>query len=333
MRCFRNCILTVIVLSSAMLLNACAAPAQTAVRTSEDIRFSSTDSWAYYAVGENKDADLFLIAPTTGGGKGTNASVEDAELRTALYGSLEMERGIYEDTARMFAPYYSQATMAVYSMPEQARQPYLEFAYRDVSEAFGWYLANENDGRPIILAGFSQGADMCYRLLEEYFDDPVLQEQLVACYAIGWYCTKDMTERYPQIVPAQGETDTGVVITFECEAPGVTDSLILPAGRWTYSINPLNWKTDSTPADRSLNKGACFYRSDGTLKEEIPGLCGCYIDEVRGSLIVPDVDPADYPALVPGIPEGGYHVYDCQFFFRNLQENVKVRTQAYLDAH
>ena len=41
---------------------------------------------------------------------------------------------------------------------------------------------------------------------------------------------------------------------------------------------------------------------------------------------VTDVDPADYPPIVPGLPEGAYHVYDYQFFFRNLQKNVANRT-------
>ena len=80
-----------------------------------------------------------------------------------------MERGIYEDSTRMYAPYYRQAAMKIYDLTVEERQPYLELAYSDVSDAFAWYLENENEGRPIILAGFSQGADMCYRLLEDYF--------------------------------------------------------------------------------------------------------------------------------------------------------------------
>ncbi len=39
--------------------------------------------------------------------------------------------------------------------------------------------------RPIVLAGFSQGADMCYRLLEEYFGNEELYSRLIAVYAIG----------------------------------------------------------------------------------------------------------------------------------------------------
>ncbi|MBR3630203.1 MAG: DUF3089 domain-containing protein [Oscillospiraceae bacterium] len=297
----------------------------------QQTKYADTANWAYFADGEDKPVDVFLVAPTTGVGKGTNSSTEDPEYRDALLGTLNMERGIYEETGRLYAPYYNQATMTVYSMPEEERIPYHKIAYRDVSEAFSWYLENENNGRPIILAGFSQGADMCYRLLEEYFDDASLRQQLVAVYAIGWSCTREMTGQYPQIVPATAEDDLGVVITFDCEAPEINDTLVIPEGGWSYAINPLNWKTDSTPADASLNDGACFVGFDGVITNEVPALCGCYIDPERGSLKVPELDPAAYPALVPGMPDGAYHVYDYLFFYRDLQENVQLRTERYLE--
>ncbi len=294
--------------------------------------YAKPESWAYFGIGEDKEADLFLICPTVDVRDEYNMSMEDQETKANFLGALNMERGIYEDSARMYAPYYRQGAMKIYDMTPEAREPYLKQAYGDVSAAFSWYLKHENQGRPIILAGFSQGADMCYRLLEEYFGDEDLYEQLVAVYAIGWPCTKELTARYPQIKPAQGPEDLGVVVSFDCEAPEVTDSFITPADTQAWSINPLNWKTDSTPADKSLNLGACFTDYSGSITKELPGLCGCYIQEGRGALKVTDLDPADYPPIVPGLPEGGYHVYDYQFFFRNLRENVQARLARYLEA-
>ena len=32
------------------------------------------------------------------------------------------------------------------------------------------------------------------------------------------------------------------------------------------------------------------------------------------------------------LPEGAYHVYDYQFYYRNLQENVRLRTERFLAA-
>ena len=72
---------------------------------------------------------------------------------------------------------------------------------------------------------------------------------------------------------------------------------------------------------------------DGSIKQEVKGLCGCYIDPERGAIKVTDIDSADYPNKVPALPEGSYHVYDYQFFYRNLQQNVQTRVEAYFSAN
>ncbi len=295
--------------------------------------YSFSGNWAFYAEGENKTADLFIIAPTVNSVDSYNSEFGDNEVRSNIYFSVRSSKGIYDTDARVFSPFYEQCSMKVYNeLAPEEREPYLRFAYRDVSEAFRYYLEHENKGRPIILAGFSQGADMCYRLLKEYFGDEELYSRLVACYAIGWACTEEMTKQYPQIRMAEGQYDTGCVISYECEAELVDDSLVCPKGTKMLSINPLNWKRDPTPADKSLNKGACFYDSYGGISSEMPGLCGCYVDPERGTLKVTDIAVEDYPTYLAGQMQGVYHTYDLVFFYRNLQENVKDRLEAYLTA-
>ena len=292
--------------------------------------YSISENWAYFGLGEDQPVDLFLICPTVDMKDEYNMAMDDGETKASFLGALNMERGIYEESTRMYAPYYRQASMKVYGLAPDEREPWLALAYTDVSASFSWYLEHENNGRPIILAGFSQGADLCYRLLEEYFDDETLYDRLVAVYAIGWPCTQELVDAYPQIKPAQSAEDLGVVISFDCEAPEITETFITPGGTKSLSINPLNWRTDETPANVSENLGACFTDYSGTITSEIPALCGCYLDEERGVVKVTDVSAADYPAVVPGLPEGAYHVYDYLFFYRNLQQNVRVRTEQYL---
>ena len=57
-----------------------------------------------------------------------------------------MEKGIYDDNARFFAPYYSQADLNVYTLPVADRAQYLEIAYEDVSDAFEYYMEHYNEG-------------------------------------------------------------------------------------------------------------------------------------------------------------------------------------------
>ena len=56
----------------------------------------------------------------------------------------------------------------------------LDQAYEDVLAAFDYFLANFNDGRPIIIASHSQGTVHGARLLADRFDNnPNLRNQLV----------------------------------------------------------------------------------------------------------------------------------------------------------
>ncbi len=298
----------------------------------DSVDYSEADNWAYYEDEEmNKSADVFFVCPTvySGSYESRNMSMEDSETKASFLGATNMEKGIYDSDSRFFAPYYRQAGLYVYTLDESEQEKSLSYAFEDVKNAFEYYYENENNGRPIILAGFSQGADLCIRLLKECFDDK--QNQLIACYAIGWRVTQEEINEYPQLNFAQGESDTGVIISFNSEAEGINDSLMIPEGTKTLAVNPLNWKTDGTVADRSLNKGACFTDYDGNIKSEIPNLTGAYIDDVRGALKVPDVSPADYPPVLDIFEDGIYHLYDYQFFYRNLQENVQKRINSYYE--
>ena len=295
--------------------------------------YADTSSWAYWRVGESKPADLFIVCPTvdlgTGGNK--NMSLADNEAKKNFYGALNMERGIYEQHCRMYAPYYRQAVLADYDLPANEAEPYFNLAYKDVRAAFVYYMQHENNCRPFVLAGFSQGAEMCLRLLKEFGNDDFVKNNMVACYAIGWRFTPQEAEQYPYIRPAQSADDLGTVIMFNSEAAEVTESLMVPQGTKSFCINPLNWRTDEKAAAKTLNAGACFTDSSGSITREVPQLTGCYIDTERGVLKVTDVDKKDYPPVLSVFTDGVYHLYDYQFFYRNLQQNVNLRIKTFME--
>ena len=304
-------------------------PAPTAEPAGPD--YGDPASWAYFALGEDKDVDVFLVCPLVDTRSERNAYDLNDKLKGRFVSALDMEKGIYEDVGRLYSPYYRQMSAGAYRLPEAEREKTKAVAYADVSAAFRWYLDHENGGRPLVLAGFSQGSEMCLELLKEFFGDTAegeaLRARLVTVFAIGWRVTEADTQASPQIVPAQGEKDLGTVVSFDCEDGSLTETIILPAGVKTLSINPLNWKTDETPADRSENLGAVM----STGAEPIPALCGAYIGD-RGQLVVTDVAAGDYPPGLDLFPAGAYHVYDYLFFFMNLKQNLSDRVAAYFEA-
>lgn len=292
--------------------------------------YADPASWMYLeSEASDKRADVFFVDPTVYMGDDSHYQLVDFDEKVTgqLVGSANMEKGIYDQDARFFAPFYHQAALNAYYIPDEVKAPYFDSAYGEICKAFEYYLENYNEGRPIILAGFSQGGEMVIRLLKDYFKDEALNEQLIACYAIGWRITDEELAENPHIRFAEGESDTGVLIAFNSESEDTTESLLIPAGVKTRAINPLNWATDGTVAEAELNKGACFTNYDGEITKEIPAFTGAYIDDVRGALKVPDVDKAEYPAKL--FPEGVFHIYDYQFFYRNLQENVLTRMDSY----
>ena len=293
--------------------------------------YSDSQYWAYYHEGEDKPAYAFMVCPVVDMGRNgnLNMSLSDEDMKASFVGALNMEKGIYDDSAIIYAPFYRQMTFPVYSERRSTSGYYLDIAYSDICAAFEEFLRIIPEESPIILAGFSQGGQHVLALMKDYFDDPSLQERLIAAYCIGWRITEDDIEAYPHLKMAEGEKDTCVIISFNSEAADVSDSMIVPEGVRTLSINPLNWKTDSTYADKSLNIGACFTDYSGTIIEEIPCLTGAYIDPERGTLKVTDVPSEEYSSALFG--DGVYHLYDYQFFFRNLEENVIARTEAWLD--
>ncbi|MCR5567274.1 MAG: alpha/beta fold hydrolase [Clostridiales bacterium] len=325
-------IITAVVWMVALLLLLGAAAAETPAGAREPLDYSDAQNWVYFG-SENGEAaaDVFFIAPSAFGGKEGSYLMDlgNEKGRNNFIGAINMEKGIYDRNTRFYAPLYRQAGYNVYTLPEEEAETLILSAYADIRDAFAYYMDSQNGGRPLVLAGFSEGAEMAVRLMKEYFGDESLRKQLVACYAIGWRLTAEETEEWPQLRPAQGETDTGVIITFTAEAEDVTESAFIPAGMKSLSINPLNWKTDGEKAGRELNLGACFTDYSGTILEEVPALTGACLDAERGTLKVTDIDPEVYNATLPILGPGVYHLYDYQFFYRNLQQNVQDRIRAY----
>ena len=303
--------------------------ANTETRDPEAPDYTQGESWVYFALGEDKPVDVFLISATAID-DGVYFRMEDEEQRELMRQSLEKQRGIYGQQGSLYAPYYRQMALEVYGWEAEEQQPWRDLAFRDVADAFRTYLDVYDRGKPLIIAGFSQGSELSIRLMIEFFNPATregreLLDRLVAVYAIGAGLPEITVAAYPWLRPAESAWDTGVIISFDCELPGITGTVLLPAGSRSMTINPLSWSRDGAHADKSLNLGAYF----PTIDLEIPQLCGCYIEPERGALIVTGINPAHYPTDADVLPPGNLHGYDYQFFYRNIQDNVRQRIASF----
>lgn len=266
-------------------------------------------------------------------------NIYEKELRSYAEGLLVAQAGVYSPYANLFAPFYRQQSLSTLDMDKSNdvdayESPLFKLGYSDVERAFDYYIENLNKGRPFILAGHSQGSMVLIELLRNRFDNKDLQGQLVASYIIGYSLTKEDLEKYPWIKLATTETDTGVVITYNTQGPNAGSSPVLLEG--AVAINPLNWKTDDTIADRSQNIEAKFYNGEkGLLIESVENFSGAYVDQNNGALIVVDLQDDELNEIdlnnLGFWPKEIYHRYDYSFFYENLKENVDKRINSYLE--
>ena len=290
-------------------------------------RYEDEKLWAFQEVNEEYEYDTFFLGPACTTGK-LDAPLLDLNNEVHLSkfsGAVKMNKGIYDTNTRFFAPYYREALLCVYNLSKEEREPYLQEAYNDVKEAFEYYLKHLNNGNKIILAGFSEGADMCLRLLNDYISKNSFYKKFVCCYAIGAPVTDEYLDNHKRLKFAEGETDLKVIISFNTEDPSTTSTLFTGENEYSYSINPLTWSRGNEVADKSLNKGAVFLNSYGEVVSTAEAFTGCYIDKTRGTLKVTDVVKDDYNSMKDLMGDGSFHLYDYQFFYENLKENVNKR--------
>lgn len=91
----------------------------------------------------------------------------------------------------------------------------LSVAGEEALKIFQYYMNNINDGRPFILAGYSQGAIMVRAILGTLTDDEY--KNMKAAYMIGMGLD-DQALNDPYIKPATGEFDKGVTISYNSAA-------------------------------------------------------------------------------------------------------------------
>jgi hypothetical protein len=294
------------------------------------VDYSDPYNWLYRPE-ISKEVDIFYVYPTVSSNETGSMPISDEGDRTLAQGFSATEASVYEPYGNVFTPYYRQMTTRV-KMEDDDMLITDTGAFKqgalDVRDAFEYYLNNFNDGRPFILAAHSQGTMVLIELIKSRFgNDEKLRSRMIAAYLIG-YTVTDADLKKAGLTAAIGAFDTGVVITYNTQAPTAKENFMIMEG--AHCINPLNWMTDSTYAPASENLGARFYDFEtGEFLREVIHYCDARIDMKTGALMtnIPEGEDLD---VGPYFPKDVYHMFDYAFWYRNLQQNVGDRINAYL---
>lgn len=300
----------------------------------EDLDYSRIENWVSLLYGESaeKPVDVFYVYPTVSSWETGSMDITVDSERQLAQGIFKSQASLFQTHANVFAPYYRQMTTNVSLSEDPNAQatdiPEFKAGALDVQAAFDYYINNLNDDRPFIIAGHSQGSMALIELMRKRFStDEALREKLVAAYIIG-YTVTDEDLRQSGLKCAKGESDTGVVITFNTTSPtSVGGPMLMPGA---HCINPLNWKINDTYAFRSDNIGARFYNDQtGVFLREMNHYSDAQINMETGALMTNI--PVDEELEIGPYPEGVYHRFDYALWYRNLEENVGVRIEAYFN--
>lgn len=297
--------------------------------------YSKKSNWMLLPKQNDKPVDVFYLYPTSWGIKHSSdypvSSVDLKRMRSGARGNASKQASAFKEVGNLYAPYYRQVAVAfVLNQPQEQRAQYFGgIPAADTIAAFDYYIRHYNNGRPYILVGHSQGAAVIKELLFTYMKEhPDVYSRMVAAYVIGYSVTGQELEDHPWLTFAEGAEDTGVIISYNTEAPviGGTNNTVIPGA---LAINPISWTRGEVPAPAEENPGS-YVKIDGRMTM-VKGLADAAVDSERGTVICSSVDPEQFKGKnAKYFPSGVYHSFDIAFYYTSLGQNAALRTDSFL---
>jgi len=269
------------------------------------------------------EADVFYVYPTLITNKkdtrwniATKDSLQNVKV---LNTAVDFQASAWATSGKLYVPLYRQAHLRSYYHLENGGKEALTLAYSDVKAAFEVYLKKYNNGRPIIIAGHSQGSTHCRLLLKDFFDDKPLQGQLIAAYIPGIGIKKD---EFKTIKIMTKPNETGGFVSWNTYK---RKKLPKNYNRWykgRVASNPITWDI-SMSTKREDHKG--FLYSNGKMYDKALKI------EVIDGMIWTTLPR--FPHRLFAIFKKNYHVGDVNLFWVDIKKNSELRVKTWFEEH
>ena len=300
--------------------------------------YAQVEHWLSIPV-VSHDVDVFYLYPTAWQKtQDSDPNICDIDNPSMLAGSAAAfgrTATAFEPFANIYAPYYRQADAAyALSLPLPEHDALIAgIPTMDAVAAFDYYIQHFNGGRPFLLAGHSQGSNVLINLLTGYLKDhPEVYQRMVAAYVIGYPVTAELLADNPHLKFAEGPDDTGVIISYNTQAPDVEPGVNpVLSGLIGTVINPITWTRSETPATTDEGLGSLMPDPATMAFAPVPQYADAQVDIAHGVLIAttPDEEML-YELTQHGFPRGVYHSFDYPFYYENLRANAQNRIAKYL---
>lgn len=213
---------------------------------------------------------------------------------------------------RFFAPYYRHIGLQTWATlnEDTINRRYRAVSFVDVKNSFDHYLQHLNGGRPFVLAGFSQGGKSVVELVKAMPDEA--RDRMVAAYVLGYKVTPQDTAECKYLKAAHDSTDTGVTVCYN-SVKDVKYIQPVVSAPCAMCINPVNWRTDNTPA---------------TLHDTIT----VAVSPEHHVLVLSGYSGSEYRPILGFLNVGDIHGCEPWLYSECLGKNIRQRIQAYRKA-
>ena len=273
----------------------------------------------------NAPADVFFIHPTTYTEKPEteflwNQDLRDASLNKVVDESpMRFQASAFNAAGKIYAPRYRQAHYSVFLTPHKDdKKAALDTAYNDVEQAFLYYMAHWNQGRPIIIASHSQGTIHAARIIKEHILGTPLQQQLVATYLVGMPVPYDSL---PGLPACANDSATGCFVSWSTYQRGYIPPYYPLALERAVCVNPISWELNEEYIDKSKQAGAVLKPFSNTL----PKICDA---QVHGGILW--ITKPKFPGS-RFYTDPNYHIGDINLFYLDVRKNAVKRVNAFMN--
>lgn len=278
---------------------------------------------------ENLRADVFYIYPTLltdNNNDSWNSDPENLDQNNTVKNiAIKYQASAWANAGKIYSPFYRQVHYRSFYEPYTSNggKKAGKIAYNDIKRAFVYYLENLNNGRPIIIAGHSQGAYHCKQLLKDFFDDKDLQNQLVAAYLPG---TRVDINEFKTIQPMKDPEDTKGYLSWNTFRINKKPKKGKHPAHFSWNknqfvTNPIRWN-ESREANIEEHKGLFFYD-----KKIYPNSVAIKIYEgLLWSSVPRGIEGNILLKLVKN-----YHFGDVNLFWKDISINAKNRVNNFFN--
>lgn len=300
--------------------------------------YSQAGHWLSIPVVANT-VDVFYLYPTeyvkANDSDPNVCAIDNPSMLSGSASAFGRQATAFETFANIYAPYYRQADASyALSLPLPEHDALIAgIPTMDATAAFDYYIRNFNNGRPFILAGHSQGSNVLINLLTGYLKDhPEVYSRMIAAYVIGYPVTAQLIASNPHLKFAEGPDDTGVIISYNTQAPDVVPGVNpVLSGLIGLVINPITWTRTETVATTAEGLGSLMPDPVTFVFSQVPQYADARVDIANGVLICTTADEDGLYALTQqAMPRGVYHSFDYPFYYFNIRANAQNRVNKYL---